>query len=74
MEDMKRAIADGVLSKEDKAYIIKRTNELQEFVRTKGKITTEEEQILNKIHVTYNLIMRIEKDYLNQYINYLRKS
>lgn len=73
IKDMKRAIADGVLSEHDKAYITKRTAELRNYIGTKGNLTTEEEQILNKIETTYNLINRIEKDYLNQYINYLKK-
>ncbi|UCH89142.1 MAG: hypothetical protein JSV49_00395 [Thermoplasmata archaeon] len=73
LEDMKRAIADGVLSNQDKKYILQKTRELQDYISSKGNITTEEEQILHKVQTTYNLIIQIEKEYLNQYINYLKK-
>ena len=73
MTDMKKAIAEGVLSKQDHAYIMQKTTELRKYIGQKGKLTTEEEQVLHKIETTYNLILRIEKEYLNQYINYLQK-
>jgi hypothetical protein len=73
LEDMKNAIADGVLSQQDKNYISAKTEELRESILTKGILSDEEERILRKIQTTYDLIMKIEKEYLNQYINYLRK-
>ena len=74
MDDMRRAIAEGVLSRQDKDHILARTEELRTHIQQKGKLTSEEQQVLHKIEVTYNLIMKIEKEYLNQYINYLHKN
>lgn len=70
---MKKAIAEGVLSKKDKARIDEKTEELRSCITKKGNLTTEEEQILHKIETTYNLIVKIENEYLNQYINYMKR-
>jgi hypothetical protein len=73
MDDMKRAIAEGVLSNNEKTNLAQKTEEIREYINGKEKLTTEEEQLLHNIETTYKLIMRIEKEYLNQHINYLRE-
>ena len=73
MEEMKEAIAEGVLSEIDKIYLAEKTDELRSYFTDRGTLSTDEELILNKIETTYDLILKIEDEYLNQYINYMRK-
>jgi hypothetical protein len=73
MEEMKEAITGGIISEIDKIYLKEKTDELRSYFTERGTISTEDEMILNKIETTYDLIQKVESDYLNQYINYMTK-
>jgi hypothetical protein len=73
MDSMKKAIADGILTKEEKENIERLTKELHEVVEGDGVITSDEEAVLKKVETTSKLILKIEDEYLKKCMPMLRK-
>jgi len=73
LDTMKKAISDGILTKEEKENIERLTKELHEVVEGDGVITSDEEAVLKKVETTSKLILKIEDEYLKKCMPMLRK-
>jgi Holliday junction resolvase RusA-like endonuclease len=70
---MQDAIADGILTKTERADIDNAVKELRKIVEGDGVITEEEQEVLEKVDKTFNLVLRIEKDFVSTYWKTRRK-
>ena len=70
---MQDAIADGILTKAEREEIDKAMKELQQVVEGDGVITEEEKEVLEKVDKTFNLVLKIEKDFVSTYWKTRRK-
>ena len=70
---MQDAIADGILTKEERAEIDMAVKELQEIVEGDGVITESEQKILDKIERTFNMLLKVEKDFISTYWKHKKK-
>ncbi|MCK5560104.1 MAG: hypothetical protein KAJ51_05900 [Thermoplasmata archaeon] len=73
LDTMKKAIADGILTKEEKENIERLTKQLHEVVEGDGVITESEEAVLKKVETTSKLILKIEDEYLKKCMPMLKK-
>ena len=73
IDTMKKAIADGILTKEEKENIERLQKQLHEVVEGDGVITPHEEEVLKKIETTSKLILKIEDEYLKKCMPMLKK-
>lgn len=64
---MNRAIADGVLTKAERAEIEEAKKELRGVIEGDGIITDSEKKILEKVDKTFHMILKIEKDFISSY-------
>ncbi len=73
LDTMKKAISDGILTKEEKENIERLQKELHTVVEGDGVITSDEEAVLKKVETTSKLILKIEDEYLKKCMPMLRK-
>ncbi|UCH89140.1 MAG: hypothetical protein JSV49_00380 [Thermoplasmata archaeon] len=64
---MNDAIADGILTKTERAEIDEAIKELHKIIEGDGVITDSEKQVMEKIDRTFNLVLKIEKDFVSNY-------
>ena len=64
---MNEAIGDGILTKTERAEIDKAINELKKIIEGDGVITDDEKAVLEKVDKTFNLVLKIEKDFVSTY-------
>jgi uncharacterized protein YPO0396 len=64
---MQDAISDGILTKAERAEIDGAMKELQQIVEGDGVITESEKIVIAKIERTFNMILKIEKDFISTY-------
>ena len=60
LDTMKKAISDGILTKEEKENIERLQKELHTVVEGDGVITSDEEAVLKKVETTSKLILKIK--------------
>ena len=70
---MQDAIADGILTKTEREDIDNAMKELRKVVEGDGVITDEEQEVLEKVDKTFNLVLKIEKDFVSTYWKTRRK-
>jgi hypothetical protein len=73
IDTMKKAISDGILTKEEKENIERLQKQLHEVIEGDGVITPNEEEVLKKIETTSKLILKIEDEYLKKCMPMLKK-
>jgi len=64
---MQEAIADGILTKGERAEIDNAIKELRKIIEGDGVITDYEQAVLEKIEKSLNMVLKIEKDFISSY-------
>lgn len=67
MKIMQDAISDGILTKAERAEIDEAIKELRKIIEGDGVITESEKKVLEKIDRTFNMVLKIEKDFVSSY-------
>jgi hypothetical protein len=64
---MQDAISDGILTKAERAEIDNAVKELRKIIEGDGVITDYEQEVLEKVDKTFNMVLKIEKDFISSY-------